>query len=144
VLTRHPSPVVTTVARLLAPLIALFALYVVAHGHYSPGGGFQGGVLLGASTLLLRLALGEKDSAPAFPPSLALPMAVTGVLLYTVTGVVPLFLGGGYLDYARLPWPGAPAPLLRYFGILVVEVGVALAVWGTMVAIFDRLARGEG
>ena len=34
----------------------LFGLYVIVHGHYSPGGGFQGGVALGASFILLALA----------------------------------------------------------------------------------------
>ena len=34
----------------------LFALYVVAHGHHSPGGGFQGGVILGASLILLAMS----------------------------------------------------------------------------------------
>ncbi|NVM57303.1 MAG: sodium:proton antiporter, partial [Desulfobacterales bacterium] len=45
--------IIKTVCRLLIPFIQLFALYVIAHGHHSPGGGFQGGVILGASIMLL-------------------------------------------------------------------------------------------
>ena len=29
-------------ARMMVPFIQLFGLYVIVHGHYSPGGGFQG------------------------------------------------------------------------------------------------------
>ena len=35
--------IIKTTSRLLIPFIQLFALYVIAHGHHSPGGGFQGG-----------------------------------------------------------------------------------------------------
>ncbi len=48
--------IIKTVCRLLIPFVQLFALYVIAHGHHSPGGGFQGGVILGASIILLALS----------------------------------------------------------------------------------------
>ena len=57
---RHDSVVVTTVLRLLIPVAQLFALYVLAHGHESPGGGFQAGVILGATYILLALGLGRE------------------------------------------------------------------------------------
>lgn len=34
--------IIQTTTRLLIPVTQLFALYVIAHGHHSPGGGFQG------------------------------------------------------------------------------------------------------
>ncbi|MFW6323799.1 MAG: hydrogen gas-evolving membrane-bound hydrogenase subunit E, partial [Desulfovibrionales bacterium] len=48
--------IVSRVAKLMIPFIHLFGLYVIAHGHHSPGGGFQGGVILGAGFLLLALS----------------------------------------------------------------------------------------
>ncbi|MBM4298745.1 MAG: sodium:proton antiporter, partial [Deltaproteobacteria bacterium] len=56
---RYHNPIVDGVARLLVPFIQIFALYVISHGHYGPGGGFQGGVILAAALMLLRLILGE-------------------------------------------------------------------------------------
>ena len=50
------SPIVLLGARLLSPYIFIFGMYVIFHGHYSPGGGFQGGALLAASILLMRVA----------------------------------------------------------------------------------------
>ena len=41
--------VLNVVARILIPLIMLFALYVQFHGDYGPGGGFQAGVIFAAS-----------------------------------------------------------------------------------------------
>ena len=52
----YPDTIIRFVARQIVPFIQLFALYVVAHGHHSPGGGFQGGVILGASFILLAIS----------------------------------------------------------------------------------------
>ncbi|MFE9099523.1 MnhB domain-containing protein [Actinomadura geliboluensis] len=41
---------------LLLPLTLVAGVYIVAHGHQSPGGGFQGGVVLGTAVHLLYLA----------------------------------------------------------------------------------------
>jgi len=40
----------------LFPLIILFGFYVIIHGHLSPGGGFQGGVIIASAFLLMFLA----------------------------------------------------------------------------------------
>jgi multicomponent Na+:H+ antiporter subunit B len=47
----------------------LFAFYVLLHGHYSPGGGFQAGILLGASMILPRLALGRPSGPASLTPA---------------------------------------------------------------------------
>ena len=47
------SRIVTTGALLLFPVIAAFGAYIIIHGHLSPGGGFQGGAILGTGTALL-------------------------------------------------------------------------------------------
>jgi len=54
--------IIRTVARVLIPFIQLFALYVIMHGHHSPGGGFQGGVILGASFILYLLTHGLEEA----------------------------------------------------------------------------------
>lgn len=41
---------------LLAPLLTVVGIYIVVHGHLTPGGGFQGGVILAASFFLVMLA----------------------------------------------------------------------------------------
>lgn len=41
---------------ILFPLIILFGVYIIIHGHLSPGGGFQGGVIIASGFLLMFLA----------------------------------------------------------------------------------------
>ena len=52
----EPDIIVTNTVRLLIPVIQIFAFYVLAHGHVSPGGGFQGGVVMGASFIMMALS----------------------------------------------------------------------------------------
>jgi multicomponent Na+:H+ antiporter subunit B len=135
---RYHSVVVELVSRIVVPAIQLFAIYVITHGHYSPGGGFQGGAILAASVLLLRLTLGPEESFRRFPPGVGLPLAALGLLAFLLIGLVSVAQGGAFLDYGNLPLPLDPA-YIRYYGILAVEVAIGLIVWGTLVAIFDQI-----
>lgn len=135
----YQSIIVQTVCSLLIPFIQLFALYVIFHGHYGPGGGFQGGVLLGVSVILQRLYLGHKMAYQKFPPKLALVFGAIGLLIYGLAGIVPMIFGGAFLDYGNLPLFWVQDAELRALGILIVEIGIGLAVFGTLVLIFDNL-----
>lgn len=135
------SPLLDTAARLLTPYILVFALYVLFHGHHSPGGGFQAGTLLAAAVILLRLVRGS-DPGWGLDRGRAMILAALGVLVYWGTGVVPMLLGANYLDYSALPL-GLPAPQSRSMGILFVEIGVTIGVMGTMILIFDLLTGSE-
>ena len=136
---RYQSIVVQTICSLLVPFIQLFALYVIFHGHYGPGGGFQGGVLLAVSIILQRLYLGAEISHRKFPPRMAPVFGAVGMLIFGLTGLIPMLTGGVFLDYGDLPLPWVHGAELRYLGILIVEIGIGLAVWGTLVLIFDNL-----
>jgi multicomponent Na+:H+ antiporter subunit B len=134
----YPSEVARTVAAVLSPFIMVFGLYVIAHGHYGPGGGFAGGVALAVGIIMLRVTVAEEASGRVFPPPAAVAVGGVGMILFTLSGLVPLAAGGGFLDYAAVPLGVADATL-RYLGILVVEVAVGLAVLGAMVLVFDVL-----
>lgn len=129
------------VTRAMVPVVQIFAMYVIFHGHYSPGGGFQGGALLAGSILLARMVLGHDGSQTLFPARLGTPLGLAGLAVYTGTGLVGLLMGANFLDYAALPLGLDPA-MLRNWGILFIEIGVALAVMGTLVSIFDDLTTG--
>jgi multicomponent Na+:H+ antiporter subunit B len=136
----HSSVVVVTFVRVLAPLAQTFALYVLVHGHESPGGGFQAGVVFGATYVMMRLALGPHAPDRRLDEPRWLALAAAGVLLYLATGVVG-FAGRAFLDYAALPL--AEAARARWLGILLIETGVGVAVAATLVVIFRRLAAAD-
>lgn len=133
------NPIIRVACRSVARVIQVFALYVIFHGHYSPGGGFQGGALLAAAVILIRIAEGRRGSQREFPTRWALPLGSIGVLIYAGLGFVDLLAGGRFLQYESTPLPGLTPAQLHYWGILIVEIGVGLAVWSILVGIFDTL-----
>lgn len=135
--------VVETMCLFMVPFIQVFGLYVLAHGHYSPGGGFQGGVLLAASFILVGLSRDLRTVERLLTEKTAILAAAAGVCIYAGTGLLALFLGGNFLDYgAYAPFFGAAVPAARSMGILIVEVGVALTVMATLVTIYKLVSSG--
>ena len=133
--------VVKTACRLIVPFSQLFALYVIAHGHHSPGGGFQGGVILGASIILYAISNNMRASLVRFNEKLAVLLCGLGVLIYAGTGAAAILLGANYLDYGALSEIlGADAIAARSFGILMVEIGVGITVMAVMVHLYYSLA----
>lgn len=127
-------------AKFLAPFIIMFALYVHFHGDYSPGGGFQAGVILAAAFALLALVYGLEAVQRVLPLRFTRMCAALGVLIFAGVGVVTMLLGHNYLGYNAL----APDPAHgQHYGILLVELGVLVTVFGVMVTVFYHFA-GRG
>ncbi len=138
--------IIGTTCRLLIPVLQLFALYVIAHGHHSPGGGFQGGVILGASFILTAIAKGLDPALERLPEKRYVKLAFVGVVIYSGFGVACLLLGENFLDYGVLQvlLPTIDAAEARSHSMLGVEVGVAFTVSAIMFAIYANLAsKGE-
>lgn len=139
------SIIIQTAVRILVPFIQVFGLYVIVHGHYSPGGGFQGGVILGASFVLIALAYDLKYSMNYMSEQVNIILGNTGALIFVGTGVLCALFGGLFLDYAALDVLIPLGPIeWRSFGIFIVEVGVGLAVMSIMASLFwDLSSNGE-
>jgi multicomponent Na+:H+ antiporter subunit B len=139
------SLIIQASVRLLIPFIQLFGLYVIAHGHYSPGGGFQGGVVLGASFILMAVAFDLKTSLKRFSERTNAIMGNAGVLIYSGIGLLCALLGGLFLDYSALVRIIPMDPVeWRSMGVFLVEVGVGLAVMSIMASLYwDISSRGE-
>ena len=124
-------------AKILIPFILLFALYVQFHGDYGPGGGFQAGIIFAAGFILYAPVYGLGTAKRALPPKAVYACSAAGVLLYAGVGYLTLALGGEFLAYnvlAHDPEHG------QHLGILFVELGVLITVFGSMVAIFYAFA----
>jgi multicomponent Na+:H+ antiporter subunit B len=141
---RHEERDMITIitCQMIVPVIQLFALYVIAHGHYSPGGGFQGGVMLGASYILIALTAGLPEALERLSEQRALFLAALGVAIYAGTGLLCMFLGENFLDYHILSkvLPVASGIQARYHSMLIVEIGVAFTVMSIMFLIYAVLS----
>jgi multicomponent Na+:H+ antiporter subunit B len=135
--------IIKTTCRLMVPFIQLFGLYVIAHGHHSPGGGFQGGVILGASIIILAMSTDLRTAVKRVREKLVGILCAVGVLLYAGTGFLCLLLGVNFMDYSALSSVLFVDPIMaRSHGILIVEIGVGIAVMTAMIWIYSNVSSG--
>jgi multicomponent Na+:H+ antiporter subunit B len=129
--------VLHVVAKVIIPLVILFALYVQFHGDFGPGGGFQAGVIGAAAFILYALVFGLPKSFAVVSPKILQLMASFGVLLYASVGLYSMSKGGNFLDYNKL----AADPLAgQHYGIIIIELGVGITVFAVMLSIFYAFA----
>ena len=112
---------------LIGPTV-LFGLYVVSHGHLTPGGGFQGGVVLATAALLVYLA-GEYAVLRIVSPESVTELAESvGVGGYAAIGFVGLLTGQAFLTNV-LPL-GTTGQLNSSGTIVLINLVVGVAVAG--------------
>ena len=80
-------------ADMLLPFALVFGLYIILFGTVSPGGGFQGGVIVASACLLLYLGYGYKTAARAINMETLRVNEALGAILYTLLGVCGLTMG---------------------------------------------------
>lgn len=140
---RFGGVVPNTAFRILVPLSLVYGVYVLLHGEYSPGGGFQAGALLAIGIVLARLIMG-RDTQFNISGRHALILAGIGTFIYAFTGYLTLIGGGQFLDYGYLPIKiFEELPEMHALGILMIEVGVTICVMSTIIDIMDIIIDRE-
>jgi multicomponent Na+:H+ antiporter subunit B len=123
-------PIRLTGLGLVAPTV-LVGIYIVAHGHQTPGGGFQGGVIL-ATALLLTYLAGDYMTLRAVGPVWLIELAEgLGAAAFALIGVAGLVAGSAFFE--NVLGKGTPGELLSSGTIPLSNVAVGLAVTGGFV-----------
>ncbi len=126
--------ILRVVTKMLVGLIILYAFYVQFHGDFSPGGGFQAGIIIAVAFILYGLVFGQNAVYQTLPPWVVHKILALGVLIYIGTGLATMALGGAFLDYGVFA-PHHPSHG-QHWGILAVELGVGITVAGVMISIY--------
>ena len=130
--------ILKVITKLMVGVIILFGLYVQFHGDYSPGGGFQAGVIIAAAFILYGIVMGLETVQKVVPIWIVQKGAAIGVLIYGLTGVMSVLFGYEYLNYAVIS-PAHPEHG-QHYGIIIVELGVGLTVSCVMISIYYSFA----
>lgn len=130
--------VLQTVVKILLPFIQIYGLYIIFHGHVSPGGGFAGGAVLASSFILFALANGVGAGFKLVPRLTAKWLESLGGLSFILLGVVGILRGAEYL--ANIPqWLGQAGRLFSAGIIPLLTVAVGVKVCSTVVTLFYHL-----
>jgi len=130
--------ILRVVARLLIPFILMYAFYIQLHGEYSPGGGFQAGVIFAAAFILYALIYGLDKTMKVIPLEALRVLSAIGVFTYVAVGLVTLVMGGEFLNYSVL-LPNSVEG--QKMGIMLIELGVGITVFAVMLLIFYVFAQ---
>ncbi len=135
---RESSEILQTGTALLMPLIFLFGIYIFLHGHLTPGGGFQGGVVIASAVLLSLLAAPQSEMNHKLLNTIE---SLSGAF-YVLIGVLGLYLAAGFLDNRILPL-GDFGRLFSAGAIPVIYSLIGLKVGSELVGILDSMQRSE-
>lgn len=130
------SVIVKTITRLTVGLILLYGIYIILHGHVSPGGGFAGGVIVALSFVHLMLAYGKETALRRLSKSMASFLESMGALLFLTIAV--LGFAGGYF-FLNFIAKGEPFTLFSGGIIPLCNIAISLKVGAGLFAIFVTL-----
>lgn len=147
------SKIVRTVANQLILFVLIFGLYVIAHGHLTPGGGFQGGAVIVSGVVMLMVAFSSQELKRSVRERLLTIMESTGALIFAGLAFAGLgtaffynFLVGTPI-FGEIPKPG-PGPGDFWTGgfVPLMNLAVGLKVIAGLSAVVLAMAlcaRGE-
>ncbi|MCR6482027.1 sodium:proton antiporter [Amycolatopsis sp. OK19-0408] len=129
-------PVVKFAGYLMLPVTLLLGIDVVVHGHLTPGGGFQGGVVLATGWHLLYISGSYPALARLRPIDWCEYAEAAATGLYVVTGLAGLLAGGAFLANV-LPF-GEFGSLLSAGTVPVLSVLVGIEVAAGLVVLLAQ------
>ena len=128
-----------TASTLLFPIILLFGIYVMIYGHLSPGGGFQGGVIIASGVLLLLIS----HKSFEVPHSVIMALETFAGVSYVLIGLIGLFVLDVFLGNF-LPHDISQMGLLLSGGIIpVIYIIVGIKVGSEMSMIVQNLIQRD-
>jgi len=137
------SKIVRTVTNEFMPVIIVFGLYIIAHGHLTPGGGFQGGAVIVSGVVMLLVAFNHQEVKKVLRERLLSIMESTGALIFiglAFAGIGTAFFHNllvGSPIFGRIPatgpnpgdiWTGGVIPLMNFAVGLKVAAGLTAVV----------------
>lgn len=141
----HKTDIMDMVARKLAPYMLLFGFYLVSYGDVSPGGGFQGGVVIASGLILLALARDVESAERLFSSKRLSAAEAAAYVLLLGSGAAGLLLGAGFLgDFPGRGDEGRIVPAARFIFLLNLAIGVKVASGAGLICMALFRDEGEG
>jgi len=134
------SQVIMPTVKVVTPFAFTYGLFITFHGSGSPGGGFQGGAIMAAVVFMIAFAFGIEATRDWLANTVVVALAVGGALAFAGIGLVPVALGGAFLQYDLLPIPVLDPVKYGMEGVEI--IGIAPIVSGVLMGLFFLLASG--
>lgn len=131
-----------TATKVVTFIILMFAVHIFFAGHYTPGGGFVGGLLTTSAIVLLMLAF-DLETVKKILPINYVTMTAIGLLLALATAAASIIFDVPFFthayDYYNLPLFGNTS----LHSALLFDIGVYLVVVGVTMTIIQTIGEDE-
>jgi multicomponent Na+:H+ antiporter subunit B len=132
------------VAALLLPFIQMYGLYVIFHGHVSPGGSFAGGIVVGLAFIAFATIYGLERGSAKMPERATTLTESYGTLWYGIMGMVGIIKGAPFLANKLAGIDLGTLGTLSSGGLIsLIGLGVGIRVASTMVTLFFTMMEEE-
>jgi energy-converting hydrogenase B subunit I len=148
------SRIVRTAADVIYPFILIFGLYIVAHGHLTPGGGFQGGAVIATGGALVIVAYSYAEVREWLSGNVLMGQEVIGLVGFIGVALIAFAFGQvfffNYLNASGslfgIPVPyGINAGELNTGGFVpLMNFSVGCEVWGGLTLVILYMLSGLG
>jgi multisubunit Na+/H+ antiporter MnhB subunit len=141
--------IVKTVTRISVWLIILYGIYIILHGHLSPGGGFAGGVIIALAFLNVMLAYGREFIKRWVNIDFLHDIESSSAALFLAVGILGMAIGGGFLanfiSHGKLfhLLSAGTIPVLNIIIAAKVSMGLFVVVWTLAVFHYDKGGKEE-
>lgn len=132
------TPIVKKVTQLIVGLIFLYGIYIITHGHLTPGGGFAGGAVIAGAFILLVLAYGSDILRLKRREEGSSVLESTGILIFLVLAFAAIFIGTKIFFANYLP-KGKIGELISAGVIPLFNIAVGIEVAAALFTIFLAL-----
>lgn len=136
------SMILDTSIRLVYHPVLVLSLYLMFAGHNQPGGGFVGGLVAGIG-IALRFIAGGIDEVRAALPVQPWTLLGLGLLIASVTAVVPMAFGGAILESTKVQWDAPLLGTIKTTSALIFDMGVYLVVVGLVLMMFEAFGERQ-
>ena len=130
--------IVRSAADFFLPLACVYGAYVVLHGHLSPGGGFQGGVLIASAILLVFLGYGSLKVRKTFNDHKLHSSETVAEIIYVILGLIGIIGGFNFCINFVFDGLGFDTSVLMNHAVGYHVMGGIICLLAMMLSLLDK------
>ncbi|MGQ9615633.1 MAG: MnhB domain-containing protein [Spirochaetota bacterium] len=136
--------IVKKVTQIICGIVFLYGIYIIVHGHLTPGGGFAGGVIIAGSFILLIISFGSEFVALRKEESGSSILEGSGILAFLIISVLGIAIGGAGIFFVNFLPKGVVGRLISAGNIPLFNVAVGIEVAAALLTLFLALVIYKG
>jgi multicomponent Na+:H+ antiporter subunit B len=131
--------IVKKVTQIICGVIFLYGIYIIIHGHITPGGGFAGGAIVAGSFILLILAFGSEFLSLKKEETGSSILESSAILIFLIIAALGMIIGGVGIFFVNFLPKGTIGQLISAGVIPLYNIAVGMEVAAALLTIFLAL-----